>query len=446
MNEYFSEKAKKHVVKVSQGSGVLIQPKTLEFSYVLTAKHVVNEEEFPELQDIEVTDRRGQRIRVLQRILDANSDDDIAILKVEFQAGLELGYFYEDLNIEMGVYIYGYPSNRSLGLGEVDEPSTYRLSLLDFRNNDVLEFRNDSIALHEDVSGYSGSGIFYFNNSIQKVQILGIQNRMAEAESNDGHIRGYSIRKFIALIDSQDLEKLKPPYLSSFSHSESSLFSDLALSMDTSLDIVKRHLKDLLSQHNINNSQIITPEEIIDRFKESLLSHQQLEEDLYQPQMWIWFLEFLSVYLSLNQPDRQQENWEAIFLTSIFQRFRVIYTHKQTNFRRLYREYIAFTDFSSMPTNAKVLIFANGDKPPSPILDERLKEIPRDISIGLDRHQIDTVRNNKKLPNPLIHWPKLNEDCLADKEHEIADINLVEQPDALDQLIECGYGGVLRDE
>ena len=80
--------AKKHTVKVCNGSGVLIQPNSTEFSYVLTARHVIIDYANSPNTDVEVINIDGNKIDVIDKYLDR--DLDLAILTVPFQKNLDL--------------------------------------------------------------------------------------------------------------------------------------------------------------------------------------------------------------------------------------------------------------------------------------------------------------------------------------------------------------------
>ncbi|MCX9112656.1 serine protease [Aeromonas veronii] len=433
--------AKKHTVRVCNGSGVLIQPNSTQYSYVLTAKHVITDEANSPYSNVEVINNCGVELNVINKYFD--EDLDLAILMVHYQEKLDLECYYGELANELRVSIYGYPEKRSVR-GD-NEPSAYILTLVDKKNNNVLEFKNTSNAFYDDVIGFSGCGFYHFDLEVNRVQLVGIQNKMACRDSPDGHIQGYSLCAVESIINKFSLATLTPPYLSCFIHSEPRLFSDLSLCDESSLDIIKQHIRFILNQHDIYKSERISPENIISEFKGCLLSCDQIETDLHQIQLWVWFLEFLSIYLTICPPNKTALDWETALLSDLFKRFRFVYTHKPTDFRKIFRQYIACTDFSSIDEDAKIILFANGEKPGCIFLDDNLKFIPKNITLGLTEQQIDIASASYELNNAMIHWPKLNDSFLAAKEREISEIDLIRSRQALKTLVWDQYNRVLID-
>ncbi|APD90682.1 hypothetical protein BM524_13215 [Alteromonas mediterranea] len=446
MTEALRKIAKQHAVKVAEGSGVLIQPATEDYSYILTAKHVVKETDFPELSSISVLDNSGNSITVQERYFHQEEDCDLAILKVEFQRGLELGYFYNEPTNGMPASIYGYPRIREPEQGALNEPSTYELILHDIRENEVLEFRNESQAIFEDIEGYSGCGIFYLSDKKNKVELVGIECRMAAVSSNDGHICGYKFNKFKEILQSHNLAEIKPPYLKSFKYHEANLFNSVELFNDDGIKCVKELAKYYFRKSQIYESSQINPESIIENFGFILLAYKQKNEDLFDNDSWSSFLEFLFIQFVIHFEKTGSEFVHEEFLANLFSDYRVIFDHEKLSYKHLWGRYIAHTSFEELKEAAKIIILSKGSKPPIARMPENLKKSPKNITEGSDNYNlIDRAIKNKAMNNPIFHWDALNEACIECNEEQFESLNLNDHKDQIEELVRNKYTKILDE-
>lgn len=446
MTEALRKIAKQHAVKVAEGSGVLIQPATEDYSYVLTAKHVVKETDIPELSSISVLDKYGNSITVQERYFHQEDDCDLAILKVEFQRGLELGYFYNEPTNGMQASIYGYPIKREPEQGVLNELSTYELILHDIRENEVLEFRNQSQAIYEDIEGYSGCGIFYFNDKTNKVELVGIECRMAAASSNDGHICGYKFSKFKEILQSHNLVEIKPPFLKSFRYHEANLFNSVELLHDDGIECVKDLAKYYFHQNQIYTSPQINPDSIIKRFGCVLLAYKQKNEDLFDNNTWSSFLEFLFIQFVIDFERTGAELVHEEFLAKLFNNYRLIFDHEKLNHKRIWGRYIALTSFEDLDPAAKIIILSKGSEPKHPQIPEELKRTLPNIAEGSDKYDlIDRVSQNKARDNPIFHWSAVNRTCIGDKEIEFENLQLDTHKIQIEKLVREEYLKILNE-
>lgn len=446
MTEALRKIAKQHAVKVAEGSGVLIQPDTEDYSYVLTAKHVVEETDFPELSSISVLDKSGNSIIVQGRYFHQEEDCDLAILKVEFQRELELGYFYNEPTNGMPASIYGYPRIREPEQGVLYEPCTYELILHDIRENEVLEFRNQSQAIFEDIEGYSGCGIFYFNDNTNKVELVGIECRMAAASSNDGHICGYKFNKIKEILQLHNLVVIKPPFLKSFGYHEANLFNSVELLHDDGIECVKELAKYYFHQNQIYTSSQINPDSIIERFGCVLLAYKQKNEDLFDHNTWSSFLEFLFIQFVIHFEKNGVDLVHEEFLGHLFSDYRLIIDHENLSYKHLWGRYIALTSFEDLDEEAKIIILSKGSIPPIARMPERLKRSPKNITEGSDKYNlIDRAIKNKAMNNPIFHWDALNQACIECNEEQFESLNLNEHKDQIEELVRDEYVNILNE-
>lgn len=101
---------------------------------------------------------------------------------------------------------------------------------------------------------------------------------------------------------------------------------------------------------------------------------------------------------------------------------------------------------SSLRDESKIVLLTDGRQPPKPILDkEKLNKHNPDISKP-SSEDIATVRLNKKIRNKVIHWMKLNNDCLFESEDEFEDLNVIDHEKDIVTLLKAKYAPYLVGE
>lgn len=154
------------IVKVEAGSGCLFQPMCGEYSYVLTARHVVEKAKSP--------------ISIIKQNLGANgilteqtfnaigqpflhpdtTNIDAAIIKIARIPGEleELLAMLDPLDGSVGFTLAGHPRSRQ------DSEYSYRengLTPLVRKQYNYIEAELEKVALYKEINGQSGGGIFH---------------------------------------------------------------------------------------------------------------------------------------------------------------------------------------------------------------------------------------------------------------------------------------------
>jgi hypothetical protein len=434
-----SQTMAKHTVSIKHdtgnGSGVLIQGMNENYSYVLTAKHVIQIDKnnirkgVRTESELWIEDFHRKRIDVLNIYSDEKLD--ITILKISFYPNLQVTAFPELLPRQSEVFLYGCPKG---------QPSqTYTIKYLTPVDNERIEFSIDENAQVSEMEGFSGGGVFYEKDS--QIYIYAVDNSAFKQGDFVNRPRGFHISKFKKLIDECELAELKPLLLTCFNYVKPSLFSDVCTEEDDSLNAVLDILKVKIDSKIINSE--LTPIEIMTRFEKQLLTYRQQKIELQEEKLWQFFLEFISIQIILSPPQNFNGGWEENFLKNIFKSYRFMYTNKSESYKKLYKQLVAPSDTSMLKDKGKVIIFANGHMPPKPDYLNKMRGIPMHIDVACE-NGIANVRANFKSTNDIIHWPKLNDECLADKEYEFRALNRIMQEDEILQLIKDGYDEYLK--
>jgi hypothetical protein len=443
MTETLTDVAKRHAVIVAQGSGVLIQPAIEDYSYVLTAKHVVKD--FDNVNKIKISSMFDDDIVVLDRLI--HPEFDVAILKVPKQEGLALIRYSLDLKQEEDLMIYGYPKRKRGKETTLDKLDSYGLTVHEIRVSKLV-IRNNETANYADIEGFSGGALFKLDEHLNIVFVVGIENQMDDDDALHGRVCGIPIYIYADYLVENGWAALEPLHLVSFKYCQEGIFKTLVLQRDENLSCLRQFLKLHLDGHKIEEFDVITPREIITRFEKRLLAHKQIVHALHRPEFWVWFLEFLSIQLLLSPPQRNKQDWEAEYLDDVFGSFRFIHAHENVNHKQIFSQLILPTDLTGMSAECKIVVFTNGDLPPLPILNTDVqKKTLVDISQGLNgKANISVVDKNRAMTNVIIHWPKLNDCCLADYEEKFSEFNILENKQDIYDLVIHGYGEVLKDD
>ena len=207
-------------VKVANGSGCLFQPLNSEYSYVLTAKHVIEG-----VDNIEIIrqwiQEDGTKVESQLEILDApyihsSPDKDAAIFKVNKIDGIE-SLLRSDLNSveKENWYLCGHPDSRE------NNSFSYRKNKLEIENPVELyiEGEIEKNVNHSEVVGQSGGGIIKSEGSC--FLLAGIQKKMAVEDEDETlsriHFAPLSFFDEIIEENKENLSPLFPPYIGTFS-------------------------------------------------------------------------------------------------------------------------------------------------------------------------------------------------------------------------------------
>jgi|GEM_PF-5588531 len=434
---------KKHCVAISHdtgsgsGSGVLIQGMSDQYSYVLTAKHVLQIDKdaeskgFIDKQQIIIKDKDGKNLAIQELYHAPNLD--ISIIQIDFYPSLEIYPYKNDIERGTKLLLYGCPKGFPV--------ETYDLSYIDSAQ-ETREFSISGNVQDNDIDGFSGGGIFFIEDG--KAYLYGIDYSIYTQAQFVHRVRAYHISSFEKLIESNGLARLMPLHLSNFSHITDDAFSTVyaATTYEDSLSEIITILHETISE-KIHDSAL-SPLKILNDFQSQLITYRQTQIELEERALWVAFLEFMVIQLIVNSPDNFNDGWESKYLNKIFNSYRFIYTNLAKNYRSLYRTHIAMSHTDHLKSNAKIILVANGDMPPEP--DSIKHTTVKDISIGLSKDGIANVRNNKDKKFPIIHWRKLNDTCLAGKEPEYIELNRIDNEDEMIDILKQGYSAYLKIE
>ncbi|MDH6306726.1 hypothetical protein M2459_001960 [Parabacteroides sp. PF5-5] len=301
MTDNISNRFRALTVKVNNGSGCLFQPLTAEYSYVLTARHVIKD---LSVEDIKIEQQTGTEPVVLELIAPPYYDENVktrdgaAIIKIK-KNGIEeiLPVYKTELKFDPS-HIYklcGYPLRRR---NDVDSYRSNDIELKDDKLDDFIEAEIQGKPVFKEVDGMSGGGILRQFGS--NIELIGIQSEMVAKDENEilGRINFIPLDSFQELIEKKGLPPLMPSYLTCFLHLKDAIFPLNNLTPDNT------PLRDyLLNQVKSKLCESIFPHQVLKEYNESLLISGHSSANLFNKHLWITFLEFIVINLMKDSND-----------------------------------------------------------------------------------------------------------------------------------------------
>ncbi|GIT97994.1 ABC-three component system protein [Sulfurovum sp. TSL1] len=362
----FYEKCQKSSVRVDSGSGVLFQPMTQEYTYVLTAKHnLYNDQEFgsynhpKQITDIKITLYEEEEQSVLDKY--EHQRLDLAILKIKkvaFESPLKR---FEAVKDRDEYKFYGYPENRREQTNKIKH---FDLRVGNISNGEIIA-ENESYYSQDDIKGCSGGGVF--KDGGDSFYLVGIENRMdaqSEGEENNQRLRFVFINTFDEIIEEypQELEPLYPSYMNNFNLIVDEIF--LLNDLEEKRDFIRDRLKFLARQY----TREIKPIMIKKEFEDELLIHGLNLNDAISHDLWSMYLEFILLYILI-------ENKEQITVEKI----KEIYKKRKLIFAKADRwvtlkENILKSNLRGLQKGGTVFIACDGHRRPE-IVEWSLKSI-----------------------------------------------------------------------
>lgn len=358
----FSEKCRRCSVIVDGGSGVLFQPMTEEYSYVLTATHNLyndtNQDSYTQpknIEDIKITFHDGREKNIVKKYEHDNLD--IAILKIDkVEIESPLKQFNEVKNGDTYKF-YGYPENRR-GESKVEG----RIQFFDLVVGEVTSFkivsRNIEHFEQQSIIGCSGGGVFKEDGN--NFYLVGIECRMdaqSTGEENNTRLRFIFIEAFNEIIEQNqsELEPLYPPYMNDFNLLISNIF--LLNDYESRRDFVRDRLQYLSKTYIATISPIVIKSE----FENDLLINGFDINNVTNSELWQMYLEFALLSIVIDS----QEKLTVDKIKNIYKKRKILFA-KADRWVEL-KEDILKSNLLGLQKHSTVFVACDGDRRPNKV-------------------------------------------------------------------------------
>lgn len=276
--------------KVNGGSGCLFQPADSSYSYILTAKHVLNDAG----QDIvrQYIDENGTVVNEPLEIIGApfrhpDENKDAAIVKIKpVEKISEL--IRAEMVVDTGnIYLCGHPASRD---GDLYSFRENKLTIENKKPHGYIEAELSKNVVYSEVVGQSGGGIIKIDASC--FLLLGVQKQMAVDDKKEAlsRIDFMPLSFFDEIIhqNSDDLSPLFPPYIASFERLINDIFP--LPNMLGKRELIQNELRVIAGALCTDFS----PERILGIYRNEFLANNTDKAIINHKQLWISFLELLT--------------------------------------------------------------------------------------------------------------------------------------------------------
>lgn len=330
-NMTVSEIMHSYCVKVNGGSGVLVNAMTRDYSYVLTAAHVILDKEGNIITDdegnIAVHDYQDNQLNVLSELIPQEWREsrteryDFAILKVNYQDRLAQKCLpASDLSDRASLTLVGFPSTERESSDPIKEYIGQKISVA----NELMMLSLDGIPGTSTIKGMSGGGVYHVQG--EKPFLTGIEFRMdgSNAEQQYGRVQCHSLTRFEGLISAYSSAPMIPAYLDCFSNIRDKIFS-FNVYDPNNVSALKRELE-VAADFLIGNG-LPPPYEIMEKYRTDLLVEPKNLSELKSHELWVAYLEFLVICVLIDRCG----NADVTYLKGLERKRRLIYTSDGTN-------------------------------------------------------------------------------------------------------------------
>ena len=404
----FSEKMRDHTVRVNGGSGVVIQPSNDRYTYILTAKHVIetaeDSGEYFDVGQITVTTYNELEIELSNRIIDP--DNDIAILKTREKIPSSLLRCIDEIDRDQIVHVCGYPETREDQVGE--------RQLNEFRGV-TGKIRPDHFVVtlenkpgHDQIVGVSGGGVF--RDLEIDIFLCGIESKVEGNSTREFHgkIECIPLEAIDRLLEkNDDYEPILAPHLHSFSNIISRTFQFRGISTPTGADFLKSILHDFAAE--LDRQNLPTPKDIHERYKEQLLIRNSPSEHALEVMLWIGYLELIIIAALIDEV----KTVDFGYLEKNSSQRRFLFKATKENWMWLLRD-IYTSDLRGLQPGGIIIVStadSEGMYTPPP---EALEQVIADIGkVYPTETRIDSPMINPVTEFKLYHWAGLHHECVT---------------------------------
>lgn len=369
-------------VQVERGSGCLFQPLDDSYSYVLTAKHVIeNISDFTKIKITRYTGSKYKEVKVLEKPYPhPHPTKDAAIIKVEKVENLGLLLRADtDFYNEDKWFLCGYPSIRK------EDEFPFRkdsITIMNNTTNGLIEAQLNNATTHSEIEGQSGGGIIKSDNSY--FCLLGIQVEMASKKEELSRIHFASLSIFDEIIEEnkENLSYLLPPYIGSFKYLVEEVLSLEKLMVNR--DLVCKTLRAISKKI----CKEVSPKEILASYGNRYLAEGTPKHIINHKQIWISLLELLTII------NLYGESIDYLNLQEIHKKRKLLIVDTDNWIKKL--ENIYNTDLTEVENGGSIIVCATKEKEPALTeISPELLEIA-DISIPAQ----EEMQINSTIQNP----------------------------------------------
>lgn len=402
MNRY--ELMNVHAVKVNSGSGVLISALSQEYSYVLTAAHVVRD-----FQNQTILNYLGEQIHDIQTYVHTDANVDCAVIKVPYDASINLALCLGDPPHQAPLMMVGYPGSRAREVEIHKKVKQQDAALTSWVNGEVVISAVGSPD-KEMIDGFSGAGVYYLDDDYPRLIAIEYSMDGAKAEEYFGRIKCHAIRWYEELVEAHSLAPIMPSFLECFSRLKDKTFNYDAPGADL-IGHIKEELGGIIDE--ILEDESVKPSLIFKKYKTDLLFSGEQQSALLDIRLWISYLEFMAISVLLDNPTKA----DSSYFSGLDTKRRLVFSNSEKNWIGELRSLLELA--GAMLDEGGSLFIDNCEAVPTaqPVsfqIQDVLAHIARPRSTG-SRLKIYQVSKEKYTTFKLAHIRALHRRCVVER-------------------------------
>lgn len=311
-----------YCVMVNNGSGVLVSAMSQEYSYVLTAAHVL---EGIIVDDVVVTDHKGEALKVLNIFVHTDETHrekyDCCVIQIEYVPAIKQQYFpSNDLVTGAGLNLVGFPvTERSSTI-----PIKHYDGHVTNASNDLFLFTVYGTPDKATILGMSGGGVYHIEDN--RPYLVGIELGMdgTHIEQQHGRLQCLGLNIFEDIISTNKKAPMIPAYLECFSRLREYIFGFNVVQKESVAHLKVELLKvaDTLIRQGIP-----APYELMGKYKNDLLITTGRQSEIEDKELWIAYFEFLIICALIDNVAAV----DNLYIQSLERKRRIMYTSDGSN-------------------------------------------------------------------------------------------------------------------
>lgn len=397
-------------VKVNDGSGVLMSALSADYTYVLTAHHVIG--------DPIVVNRNGRELNIIGGPY-RHPDYDCSILRVEYQADISQLIWRGELGAGSRISYVGYPRSN---VGS-DIPYKIYAGTSNNQAHQIIVCNLDNSPSQESIEGMSGGGVYCILGG--HPYLWGIEARMDDEDAYEryGRIRCHSIECFDQIIEANLLAEMAPFHMRCFSSLKSDIFHFNAANPQ---NVEKLRSKlgqqaEWMIEHNMP-----TPHDLMLRYKrELLLGDNEPDSTVLDRGLWVAYLEFAVVCSVLDGVDVI----DVCYLEALDRRRRFMYSCSDDNWLWKLSDIIKAAR-NMLDANGAILVNTPQENAADLPSGEDIQEVLDDIASSPNFRamtRIDSAYDDTMKTYSFVHLKGLRNKLVLDKHREYGSSSLGQQ-------------------
>lgn len=394
-----------YAVKINGGSGVLVGAVSLDYTYVLTAKHVLTAAN-------QVT-RSGVPLQVIDEPY-LHPTLDCALIKVEFLQDVKQRNWLGNLPTAAALSFVGFPDTNT----DTDIPYKIYTGVQNSTVNNVVVCNLNNSPAQDAIVGMSGGGLYHVCNGYP--YLVGVESRMDDEDENLrwGRIRCFSMAIFEEIITQQNLSPMAPSFMACFSQLKEEVFYFNAANPD---NVVKLHRKLHEFAELLIEQGLPPPHELMRRYNKTLLVGHETQTSVLDKELWVAYFEFVIVCALIDD----QKNINEDYIKCLDKRRRFVYSGSNAHWITHLSEILKAAK-STLDEHGIMIISSPHEEAPCLPDEEDLDQVIDDIaSVGTGG--IDDVHGEVYKTYTVAHMKGLRNKYVLKKHREYGAARVSEQ-------------------